>query len=70
MIAGVEMEKFTAFGNSQLSLSLWMNLVNGDETRVYCADCVVLPVDIWNETFADWPVTRVSAAAANGEAAA
>jgi hypothetical protein len=38
--------------------------------RQYIADCVVLSVDIWNKTFADWPVTRVSAAAANGEAAA
>jgi hypothetical protein len=38
--------------------------------RQHIADCVVLSVDIWNKTFADWPVTRVPAAAANGEAAA
>jgi len=38
--------------------------------REYIADCVVLSVDIWNKTFADWPVTRVPAEAANGEAAA
>lgn len=38
--------------------------------RQHIADCVVLSVDIWNKTFADWPVTRVTAAAANGEAAA
>lgn len=38
--------------------------------RQHIADCIVLSVDIWNKTFADWPVTRVPAAAANGEAAA
>lgn len=38
--------------------------------RQHIADCVVLSVDIWNKTFADWPVTRVSAAAANEGAAA
>ncbi len=38
--------------------------------RQHIADCVVLSVDIWNKTFADWPVTRVPAAAAYGEAAA
>ncbi len=38
--------------------------------RQHIADCIVLSVDIWNETFADWPVTRVSEAAAHGEAAA
>lgn len=38
--------------------------------RQHIADCVVLSVDIWNKTFADWPVTRVPAAAGNGEAAA
>ena len=38
--------------------------------RLHIADCVVLSVDIWNKTFANWPVTRVPAAAANGEAAA
>lgn len=37
--------------------------------RQHIADCVVLSVDIWNKTFADWPVTRVVEAAANGEAA-
>lgn len=38
--------------------------------RQHITDCVVLSVDIWNKTFADWPVTRVAAAAANEEAAA
>ncbi len=38
--------------------------------RQHIADCIVLSVDIWNKTFADWPVTRVPVAAANGEAAA
>ena len=38
--------------------------------RHHIADCVVLSVDIWNKTFADWPVARVPAAAANGGAAA
>jgi hypothetical protein len=38
--------------------------------RQYIADCVVLSVDIWNKTFADWPVTRIPAAAASGEASA
>jgi hypothetical protein len=38
--------------------------------RQHIADCVVLSVDTWNKTFADWPVTRVAAAAANREAAA
>ena len=38
--------------------------------RHHIADCVVLSVDIWNKTFADWPVARVGAAAANGEAIA
>ena len=38
--------------------------------RHHIADCVVLSVDTWNKTFADWPVARVPAAAANGEAAA
>ena len=38
--------------------------------RQHTADCVVLSVDIWNKTFADWPVTRVSAAAAHGKSAA
>ena len=37
--------------------------------RQHIADCVVLSVDIWNKTFAEWPVTRVVEAAANGEAA-
>ena len=38
--------------------------------RQHIADCVVLSVDTWNKIFADWPVTRVPAAAANGGAAA
>lgn len=38
--------------------------------RQHIADCVVLSVNIWNKIFADWPVTRVSAAAAIEEAAA
>lgn len=38
--------------------------------RQHIADCVVLSVDSWNKTFADWPVVRVRAGAANGEAAA
>jgi hypothetical protein len=38
--------------------------------RQHIADCVVLSVDSWNKTFADWPVARVPAAAADGEAAA
>lgn len=38
--------------------------------RQHIADCVVLSVDIWNKTFADWPVTRIPAAAANEGAAA
>jgi hypothetical protein len=38
--------------------------------RQHIADCVVLSVDIWNKTFSDWPVTRVLAAPAKGEAAA
>ena len=37
--------------------------------RHHIADCVVLSVDIWNKTFADWLVARVPAAAANGGAA-
>ena len=37
--------------------------------RHHIADCVVLSVDIWNKTFAKWPVARVPAAAANREAA-
>ncbi len=28
--------------------------------RQHIADCVVLSVDIWNKTFADWPVARVA----------
>lgn len=36
--------------------------------RQHIADCVVLSVDIWNKTFADWPVARVAEAAAIGEA--
>lgn len=38
--------------------------------RQHIADCVVLSVDIWNKIFADWPVTRVSEAAASEGAAA
>ena len=36
--------------------------------RQHIADCVVLSVDIWNKTFADWPVARVAEAAAIAEA--
>lgn len=36
--------------------------------RQHIADCVVLSVDIWNKTFADWPVARVARAAAIAEA--
>jgi hypothetical protein len=38
--------------------------------RHHIADCVVLSVDIWNKTFADWPVTRIPPVAANGGAVA
>jgi hypothetical protein len=38
--------------------------------RHHIADCVVRSVDIWNKTFADWPMTQVPAAVANGKAAA
>lgn len=36
--------------------------------RHHIADCVVLSVDIWNKTFADWPVVRVAEAAPISEA--
>jgi hypothetical protein len=34
--------------------------------RKHIADCVVLSVNTWNQTFPMWPVTRLAAAAAAG----
>ena len=34
--------------------------------RKHIADCAVLSVETWNETFPNWPVTRLAAAAAEG----
>lgn len=36
--------------------------------RQHIADCVVVSVDIWNETFADWPVARIAEATDIAEA--
>jgi hypothetical protein len=33
--------------------------------RTHISDCVVLSVEAWNSTFADWPVTRIAPVAAN-----
>ncbi|ESX84907.1 hypothetical protein NKH92_24550 [Mesorhizobium sp. M0871] len=38
--------------------------------RQHIADCVVLSVDIWNKTFADWPVKRIPTTATSAQAAA
>ena len=33
--------------------------------RLYIADYIILSLETWNKTFADWPVTRIAPAAAN-----